>query len=133
MNKTSYRSLSEINVTSLVDVSLVLLIIFMITAPLIKSGMEVNLPDSSADELKIKEGIVVTLTADGSVYLDQEKVAGENFADRLLKNYIARGGQPVLIKADKVVPYGQVAELMGSIKEIGISKVGLMVEPGKKR
>lgn len=132
MRMRKLRTLSEINVTSLVDVSLVLLIIFMITAPFISSGIEVDLPKLTADELKVKEGIVVTLTRDGTIYLDQQKVPVANFKERLLKSYIAKGGQLILLKADREVPYGNLMNLMDMIKEAGMSKVGLIVEANKK-
>lgn len=132
MRSWKFRAVSEINVTSLVDVSLVLLIIFMITAPFIRSGVEVGLPKINADELKVKEGIVVTLTKDGAIYLDQQKVTEANFKERLLKSYIAKGGQLILLKADREVPYGKLMNLMDMIKESGMSKVGLIVEANKK-
>lgn len=132
MRAGKYSTLSEINVTSLVDVSLVLLIIFMITAPFISSGIEVDLPKVTADELKIKEAIVITLTRDGTIFLDQQKVPLASFKERLLKSYIAKGGQLILLKADKEVPYGNLMNLMDIIKEAGMSKIGLIVEPNKK-
>ena len=130
MNRTRYTTLAEINVTSLVDVSLVLLIIFMITAPLLQSGLEVNLPQADADELQAKEGIVVVITAGGALYIEQELVERDSFGERLMQHYASRGGQPVLLKADREVPYGEVIRVIDRIKRSGISKVGLLVEPG---
>lgn len=130
MSRARYTTLAEINVTSLVDVSLVLLIIFMITAPLLQSGMEVNLPRADADELQAKEGIVVVITAGGALYIEQEPVDRDAFGERLMQLYASRGGQPVLLKADREVPYGEVIRVIDRIKRSGISKVGLLVEPG---
>jgi len=104
MRKSRYPSISEINVTNLVDVTMVLLIIFMITAPLLRSGIEVELPKSSIQDLKPHEGVVVTLTRDRLLYVNDEEVSSEAFEVVLLKRYTVSGQKLVLLKADEEIP-----------------------------
>lgn len=133
MKTRKYSSLSEINVTNLVDVTMVLLIIFMITAPLLRSGMEVNLPKSDTRDITPRTGIIVSLNSDGIIFIDDEQVKPENFSARLLKIYTARNGQQVLLQADRAVPYGQAIALMNDIKSVGINNLGLIVEPKERK
>ena len=133
MRKTRFSTLSEINVTNLVDVTMVLLIIFMITAPLLRSGMKVNLPKTTSKDTNPRQGVVVTLSKDGQVFIDEDRVARDNFSTRLLKKYSARNDQQVLLQADREVPYGDVMHLMDEIKQVGIHNIGLIVEPVKKK
>jgi len=133
MKTRKYSSLSEINVTNLVDVTMVLLIIFMITAPLLRSGMEVNLPKSDTRDITPRTGIIVSLNSDGIIFIDDEQVRPENFSARLLKIYTARNGQQVLLQADRAVPYGQAIALMNDIKSVGINNLGLIVEPKERK
>ncbi len=133
MRKRKYSSLSEINVTNLVDVTMVLLIIFMITAPLLRSGMEVELPESAATDISPREGILVSLSRQGTIFIEEEQVKRENFSERLLKKYTAANGRQLLLQADKAVPYGQVMAIMDDIKKIGIHNLGLIVEPKEQK
>lgn len=133
MRKRKYSSLSEINVTNLVDVTMVLLIIFMITAPLLRSGMEVDLPESTSRDITPREGIVVSLSSQGTIFIDEEQVKQENFGERLLKKYTAANRRQVLLQADKAVPYGQVVALMDDIKKVGIHNLGLIVEAKEEK
>lgn len=132
MKNGRYRIISEINVTSLVDVTMVLLIIFMITAPLMRSGIEVELPKSTADDLKPYDGVVVTLMRDGTIKLNDAKVRLENFEVRLLQLYTASRQKVVMLQADQEVQYGKVIQLMDRIKAAGINNLGLIVQPEKK-
>ena len=132
MRKSRYPPISEINVTNLVDVTMVLLIIFMITAPLLRSGIEVKLPKSQTQDLKPHEGIVVTLTRDGLLYMNDEEVDPQEFDSILLMRYTESGRKLVLLKADEEIPYGRVIRLMDQVKGLGISNLGLLVEPGEK-
>ncbi len=132
MKKSRYASISEINVTNLVDVTMVLLIIFMITAPLLRSGIEVKLPKSEAQDLKLHEGVVVTLTRDQQLYVNDQKVQQQQFEALLLQRYQESRKKLVLLKADEEIPYGRVIHLMDIIKRIGITNLGLIVEPGKE-
>ena len=131
MKKNRYPSISEINVTNLVDVTLVLLIIFMITAPLLRTGIDVQLPKAQAENLPADQNVVVTLTTENQLYLDDDLVSSEDFDMFLLRKFNASGGKPVLLKADKEIPYGRVIQLMDRIKTAGISNLGLIVEPGE--
>ncbi|MBI5196088.1 MAG: protein TolR [Nitrospirae bacterium] len=119
------QALSEINVTPFVDVMLVLLVIFMVTAPLLQQGMDVNLPKTSGKEMTPSERIVITIKKDGSIYVDRSAVNMEG-----LKSMLAgKSGRDVFLKADKDVPYGLVVEVMGELKEIGIERLGMVTEP----
>jgi biopolymer transport protein TolR len=130
LKKHKYSTISEINVTSLVDVTMVLLIIFMITAPLLQSGIEVQLPKSKSDALKPHEGVTVTLDQSGHLYLNGEKTDATMFEVRLLQAYQTSGKKTVLLLADKNIPYGSVIGVMDRIKGVGIHNLGLIVEPG---
>ncbi|MDZ7331193.1 MAG: biopolymer transporter ExbD [candidate division KSB1 bacterium] len=132
MKNGRYRIISEINVTSLVDVTMVLLIIFMITAPLMRSGIDVELPKSTADDLKPYDGVVVTLMRDGTIKLNDAKVRLENFEVRLLQLYATSRQKVVMLQADQEVQYGKVIQLMDRIKAAGINNLGLIVQPEKK-
>jgi len=129
MKNNKYRFISEINVTSLVDVTMVLLIIFMITAPLLRSGIEVELPKTKATDLKPQEGVIVTITRDGTLNLNGNTVQTQNFETMLMKSYAVSKQQLVLLQADKAVPYGDVIKVMDRIKRAGINNLGLIVEP----
>jgi biopolymer transport protein TolR len=133
VKKSKYTSISEINVTSLVDVTMVLLIIFMITAPLLRSGIEVDLPKSTAEDLKPYDGVVVTLTREGKIDLDGEKYKLDNFESILMKKYVASNRKTVLLQADKEVQYGKVITVMDRIKSVGIHNLGLIVVPEKDK
>ena len=129
MKKKRYASISEINVTNLVDVTMVLLIIFMITAPLLRSGIEVKLPKSGIQDIRPQEGIVVTLTREMQLFINDEAVTAGGFELLLFRRYTETGKKTVLLKADETIPYGEVIRLMGRIKGAGISNLGLIVEP----
>ncbi len=119
------QALSEINVTPFVDVMLVLLVIFMVTAPLLQQGMDVNLPKTSGKEMTPSERIVVTIKKDGSIYVDKSAVN----MDGLKSMLSGKSGKDVFLKADRDVPYGLVVEVMGELKEIGIERLGMVTEP----
>ena len=131
MKNNRYPTISEINVTNLVDVTMVLLIIFMITAPLLKSGIEVKLPTSGAPDIKPQDGVTVTLRQDGVVFINDEAVTSDAFDLLLLRRYDESGRELVLLQADEAIPYGEVIHLMDRIKSVGISNLGLLVEPAE--
>ena len=119
--------LSEINVTPLVDVVLVLLIIFMVTAPLMQGGIDLELPKASSTGLDLTEGLVLDVLADGSLRIGKQVVGAEE-----LDAVLAQAGaasRPVFVRADQRVPYGTVAQLLGRVREAGVSSVGLVTEP----
>ncbi|UCH44180.1 MAG: protein TolR [Nitrospiraceae bacterium] len=119
------QALSEINVTPFVDVMLVLLIIFMVTAPLLQQGIDINLPQASGKELSPTERIVITIKKDGTIYVDKTKATLQSLKVTLAK---ARNKE-VFLKADTNVPYGSVVAVMGELREIGIEKLGMVTEP----
>ncbi len=119
------QALSEINVTPFVDVMLVLLIIFMVTAPLLQQGIDVTLPQAKGKEMSPGERVVITIKKDGKIYMDKTTVT----LDSLKANLSKMADREVFLKADKEVPYGLVVTLMGELREIGIEKLGMVTEP----
>ena len=121
---------SDINVTPLVDVMLVLLIIFMIAAPMLHQGIEVALPRSSAENLPVRseDPLVVSITADGIVYLQETPIHPTQLVERLLPMIEARGDEAVYLKGDRGVPYGQVVDLLDVLHRGGVVHVGLVTE-----
>lgn len=126
MNK-SRRVLSEINVVPLVDVMLVLLIIFMVTAPLLQQGIDVTLPKAKGKDMPPEERITITIKKGGIIYMNDNPVSMNELVKKL--SAISKLNPNVFLKADKDVPYGLVVEVMGEIKEAGIEKLGMIVEP----
>ncbi len=118
------QALSEINVTPFVDVMLVLLIIFMVTAPLLQQGIDVNLPQAKGKELTPSERVVITIKKDGKIYLNKTGASINELKSKLA----SMSDRDVFLKADKDVPYGIVIEVMGELREIGIEKLGMVTE-----
>lgn len=123
-------ALSEINITPLVDVMLVILIIFMVVAPTIQHGVEVEVPEATLSPIESKEEqIVVSVTKSGDIYINKSSVKLEDLQVKLA-NIFKRGAKKELfLKADKEVPYGTVMETMALIRKAGISKIGMVTEP----
>jgi len=119
--------LSEINVTPFVDVMLVLLVIFMVTAPLLQQGIDVNLPKAKGKDLPPEERITLIIKRDGVIYMNDNPVSLPAMRKKL--ESISKLNPNVFLKADKDVPYGFVVEVMGDIKEAGIEKLGMITEP----
>jgi biopolymer transport protein TolR len=124
---------SEINVTPLVDVMLVLLIIFMVTAPMMTQGVDVKLPESSAPAIPTDdERLVVTVTQDRKVYINENMVEPGELGSKLAaitQNRTDRKG--VFLRADEKIPYGYVMEVMGMIRQAGIDQIGMVTEAAK--
>ena len=118
------QALSEINVTPFVDVMLVLLIIFMVTAPLLQQGIDVNLPQAKGKELTPAERVVITIKKDGKIYLNKTGTSINELKSKLA----SMSDRDVFLKADRDVPYGIVIEVMGELREIGIEKLGMITE-----
>lgn len=127
---------AEINVTPFVDVMLVLLIIFMVTAPMMSEGLEVELPQTRTVEVLPTDSdhIVLTIRKDGTIYLDEYKVPQEEL-EGFLTRLVKEKNKSLFLHADKAVPYGIVVDVMGRIKGAGIEKLGVVAEredPKKK-
>ncbi|MEK7238349.1 MAG: protein TolR [Nitrospirota bacterium] len=118
------QALSEINVTPFVDVMLVLLIIFMVTAPLLQQGIDVNLPQAKGKELTPAERVVITIKKDGKIYLNKTSTSINELKSKLA----SMSDRDVFLKADKDVSYGIIIEVMGELREIGIEKLGMVTE-----
>ncbi len=121
--------MAEINVTPFVDVMLVLLIIFMVTAPMLTQGLEVDLPQTrSVDVLPTdSDHLVLTIGSDGSMTLDEYAVNMEGLAAQVKQNVVAKHKQ-LFLQADKTTPYGIVVQAMGEIKEAGVDRLGVVAE-----
>jgi TolR protein len=120
-------ALSEINVTPLVDVMLVLLIIFMVTAPLMQQGIDVNLPKAKGKDLPPEERISIVVKKGGTLFLNDQPISKADMISKLTA--ISKLNPNVFLRADRDVPYGTVVEIMGDIKEAGIEKLGMVTEP----
>lgn len=124
---------AEINVTSLVDVAFTLLIIFMITAPILQGGVEIDVPQAPARPLQSEEGIVISVDRDGQIYLGDAPVSLEEF-DATVVDVIRRRGSPaVYVKGDAGVSYGRVLRVIGKLKEADIETVSLVAQPESGR
>jgi biopolymer transport protein TolR len=122
--------MSEINVTPFVDVMLVLLIIFMVTAPMMMQGMDVALPQVTSKPLETKEEhLMITLNKQGEIYINDFQVTLDTLQDKLAKILQGRMNPDVYLKADREVPYGMVAQAMAQIKDAGVEKLGMVTEP----
>jgi biopolymer transport protein TolR len=120
---------SQINVTPLVDVMLVLLVIFMVTAPMIQQGVEVNVPRVKSSALPGKEEqFVVSITRNQEVYLNDTRLGLDQLTEKLQAIAVARPDREVFVRADEEVPYGQVIKTMAAIKAAGIENVGMVTE-----
>ena len=122
--------MGEINVTPFVDVMLVLLIIFMVTAPMMVEGVNVDLPQTTAQPLESeKEPLVVTIDKEGQVFINEFQTSRDIFAAKLAKVLEARQDRTVYLKADKTIPYGVVMQIMSEIKATGVAKLGMVTLP----
>ncbi|MDX1623716.1 MAG: biopolymer transporter ExbD [Gemmatimonadota bacterium] len=121
--------MAEINVTSLVDVTIVLLIMFMIIAPISQGGIEVRVPRAETAPLPSSEAILVSMDEEGKVFVDRTEVRPEAAGEVLEQIRSSRGLSRVYVRADESVAYGRVARLMASIREAGFENVGLVFEP----
>jgi biopolymer transport protein TolR len=128
------RVLGDINVTPLVDVMLVLLIIFMIAAPMLHQGIAVALPRADARNLPVRSEnpLVVSIRKDGMVFLQDAPIHPSQLVARLLPLVQARAGETVFVKGDREVPYGQVVEVLDLLQQGGITEVGMVTESRRR-
>jgi biopolymer transport protein TolR len=123
------RFMAEINVVPLVDVVLVLLVIFMVTAPMLYRGLDINLPQTATNTIKPEQRVVLTVERDRQIYLDKEHVSLVQLGPRLQTLRLSNPAVSVFLRADRDVPYGTVVQVMDSIKKAGIDKLGMVTEP----
>ena len=123
------RLMADINVTSLVDVMIVLLIMFMITAPMSQSGMDVRVPQTEGAPLSADEAIVVSMDDEGRVYIDRTEVRPDALGQALTQVRTSRGTNRVYVRADESNPYGSVMAMMSQLREACFEDVGLVTEP----
>ena len=127
---SGYSRLSEINVTPFVDVMLVLLVIFMVTAPMMHQGIDVDLPEAETKEMSIEEDqIVVSVKESREIFIDRYPVSIEDLEARLRAIYETKAEREIFLGADKDVPYGFVVQVMAVIKAAGIDKLGMITVP----
>lgn len=132
------RLMSEINVTPFVDVMLVLLVIFMVTAPMMTSGVKVEVPQTTHEKMDIDpKGLIISVDGSRKVTINDYQLNPEELAERLPKILESRQAEEVYLKADKSLPYGFVMSVMASIREAGVEKIGMVTDPavpqGRKR
>lgn len=128
-----YRPVADINITPMVDVMLVLLIIFMVAAPLMIAGVPLELPNTSAARVgQTKKPMVVSLTAEGQIFVREEQVESEQLVPRLKQIRGAEGDTIVYVRADKKSAYGQVMDVLGRVGEGGYGRVSLLSQPKPK-
>ncbi len=132
--KGKQKLVAEINVTPLVDVMLVLLIIFMVTAPMMTQGLEIDLPKTTAKALQQQEKpIVVSVNGKGEVFLGQIKIGQGQLFLQLKQLPEEKKQQPIYLRADKDVPYGIVVAAMADIKRAGFEKLGMITRPAEEK
>lgn len=138
--RTKRRSLAEINVVPYIDVMLVLLVIFMITAPLLAQGVKVDLPDAAAESLPPEASlpIVVTVDTNGSYFLNvneqpETPVEASNLVVLVAAELKARADAPVMVRGDSAVPYGEVVKVMTLLQSAGAKSIGLVTQPPEKK
>ena len=134
INRSRNEPMSEINVTPFVDVMLVLLIIFMVTAPLLTVGVQVDLPESAADSLPDdQEPLTISINSKGEIYIQEHKVNYQKIVPKLLAIAKNRTDTRIYVRGDKTINYGRVLEVMGILSGSGFTKVALISEPYKER
>jgi len=126
------RFMAEINVIPLVDVVLVLLVIFMVTAPMLYRGLDIKLPTSASNTIRPEERIVLTIERDQKLYLDKDPVNVAQLERRLRAMKERNADLSVYLRADREVPYGTVVQVMDGVKRSGIEKLGMVTDPAER-
>jgi biopolymer transport protein TolR len=127
-------AMSQINVTPLVDVMLVLLIIFMVTAPMMQQGVQVNLPKAETKALTPQETtVVVSIEKTGKVSINSSPIAPDELRTKLAGMFASKSKKEVFLKADQDVPYGEVVKVMAEIRGAGIERLGMVTEPPQRK
>ena len=123
--------LADINVTNLVDVTTMLLIIFIMVAPMIEQGIDVTLPTAEPKRIDVGEVMTVSVAANGRVYLEGQRVSVDELRSRLTDIHTAMPDVPVLLKADQELSYGRVVEVMDVVRGVGITRLALATRPSR--
>ena len=132
MRRTRYSALADINITNLVDVTMVLLIIFMLTAPFLQAGVKLRLPKAEAKSIEEQEGVTVSIDAAGVIYVDGASTDWNEFAAALRR--ALEGAEPrVFLRADKNVRYELVLRVIARVKMLGIEDLGLIAEQEERK
>jgi biopolymer transport protein TolR len=127
---SDHGAMSDINVTPMVDIMLVLLVIFMVTAPLLTQGVEVNLPATSASPIESKrEPLVITVTQDGTTYIEKSPQTTAQLIEKVSAIRKGNPDLPVFVRGDRKTPYGAVMIVMSQLQQAGVDRVGLVTEP----
>jgi biopolymer transport protein TolR len=126
--------MSQINVTPLVDVMLVLLVIFMVTAPMMQQGVQVNLPKAETKSMSSQQDtVVVSIDREGRRFINSSEVAAGDLKQKLVSMFAGRTKKEAFLKADRDVPYGEVVKTMAEIKGAGIERLGMVTEPVQRK
>lgn len=129
-----FSMMTDVNMTNLVDVALVLLIIFMITAPIMQGGVQVALPRANAKPVTTNTGVIVSVAADGKIYVGEVPVSTYEEFRTLYPQYMrGKGLRDAYLRADSTVPYGRVLQVLGMMKKLDVAEVGLVAEPQMER
>lgn len=122
--------MAEINVTPFVDVMLVLLVIFMVTAPLIQQGVQVELPKTKSEGLRSREEpLVIAIDKRGAIFIQRTEVKPKSLEDKLIAIFETRGNKEVFLRADSAASYGTVARVLAAMQRAGAAKIGMVTEP----
>lgn len=134
MNRRRRRQLiSDLNLTNLIDVILTLLIIFMITAPMMTQGVQVDLPKADAKNVEVNVSIQVSINSHNELFIDQERVSLSSFGRRFRQVFASRTQVPVFINSDRKVPYGLVIKVISDIQNAGVVKLGFLTQPPDRK
>jgi len=126
-------ALAEINIVPLVDVVLVLLLIFMLTAPMMYRGIDVNLPKAASKPTAVEERMVLTVTKDQALFLNEKRVPPTGLEATLRSTFANRNDKTLYLKADSALSYGAVVETMDRVRRAGIERLGMVTEPARER
>jgi biopolymer transport protein TolR len=125
-----HRPLAEINVTPLVDVMLVLLVIFMVTAPMMLQGVDVDLPETTTQPLRVKdEPLVLTVKKEGRYFIGRRELPAAELAEKLRAIFEGRDSKELFLRADEAAPYGAVVKALAAAREAGARQLGMVTEP----
>jgi biopolymer transport protein TolR len=134
VNRRRRRQLiSDLNLTNLIDVILTLLIIFMITAPMMTQGVQVDLPKADAKNVEVNVSIQVSINSHNELFIDQERVSLSSFGRRFRDVFASRTQVPVFVNSDRKVPYGLVIKVISEIQNAGVVKLGFLTQPPDRK